>query len=488
MPQTLTQEQLQEQKLIQQQRITQQQLLSARLLGMSLAELEQNVQAEIDENPALECTFDEEGEGPSDTVGDTSDDNKDASPEEEFLQDELTTALNNMESDDEEEEHEVVYAEAPSFRDKIEEQVGELSLSEQERNIMDYLVGSLDDDGFLRKDLDTIVDELAIFENIDSSTEEVEQILLQLHTFDPAGIGARSLQECLRIQIERMEESRLRDCMTKVVERHFDLLVKGRWDKLKASLHLNDTQIDTLRRAFRRLNPKPGSTMGEIMGRSSQQITPDVIIYPATDGRILFDINMGNLPSLAISDSFAEMMDTYKNKDVHTLSRADEEAMVYVRRNVERANLYMEAIRQRQRTMSLTMKAIIEWQKQYFLSGEESDLRPMILKDIAEKTGLDISTISRVSNEKYAQTQWGIFPLKYFFSDSLSSEEGEELSLKAARRALQDIVECEDKRHPFSDEALAQEMAHRGYAVARRTVAKYRDMMGIPTSHLRKTR
>ncbi len=487
MPQTLTQEQLQEQKLIQQQRITQQQLLSARLLGMSLAELEQNVQAEIDENPALERTFDEEGEGPSDTGGNTNDD-KDTSPEEEYLQDELTTALNNMESDDEEEEHEVVYAEAPSFRDKIEEQVGELSLSEQERNIMDYLVGSLDDDGFLRKDLDTIVDELAIFENIDSSTKEVEQILLQLQTFDPAGIGARSLQECLHIQIERMEENRLRDCMAKVVEKYFDLLVKGRWDKLKASLHLNDTQTDTLRRAFRRLNPKPGSTMGETMGRSSQQITPDVIIYPATDGRILFDINMGNLPSLAISDSFAEMMDTYKNKDVHNLSRADEEAMVYVRRNVERANLYMEAIRQRQRTMSLTMKAIIEWQKQYFLSGEESDLRPMILKDIAEKTGLDISTISRVSNEKYAQTQWGIFPLKYFFSDGLSSEEGEALSLKAARGALRDIVEHEDKHSPLSDEALAQEMAKRGYVVARRTVAKYREKMGIPTCHLRKTR
>ncbi len=488
MPQSLTQQQIQEQKLVQQQRITQQQLLSAHLLGMSLAELEQNVRAEIDENPALERTLDEEEEGFSENSDSLTDSGTDSSQEQEDFQDELSTALRGMESDDEEEEREMVYAEAPSFRDEINEQVGELGLDEGERNIVDYLVGSLDDDGYLRKDLDTIVDELAIFENIDTTVEEVERLLCQLQTFDPAGIGARNLQECLHIQIERMAEGRLRDCMRQVVDRHFDLLMKGRWDKLKTSLHLNDAQVDTLRGEFRRLNPKPGATFGETMGRSTQQITPDFIVYPTADGRILFDINTGNLPSLSISDTFTEMMETYQSKGVESLSKADEEAMVYIKRNIDRAKLYVEAIRQRQHTMELTMKAIIEWQKPFFLSGEESDLRPMILKDIAEKTHLDVSTISRVSNEKYAQTQWGIFPLRYFFSDGLTSQEGEELSLKAARGVLREIVDNEDKHHPLSDEALAMEMARRGYSVARRTVAKYRDMLGIPTSHLRKTR
>ncbi len=488
MPQSLTQQQLQEQKLVQQQHITQRQLLTARLLSMSLAELEQNVDAEIYDNPALEVVGDV-GEGSlADDGDDQNGENTDTTQDQDDFRDEFTTALNNMESDDEEQEREIVYADIPSFRDKIEEQVGELTLSERERDIVDYLVGSLNDDGFLRKDLGMIVDELAIYEGIDTTEEEVERLLKEVQTFDPAGIGARNLQECLSLQIERKREGILKECMMQVVGRHFDLLMKGRWDKIKTALHLNDTQVDTLREEFRRLNPKPGATFGETMGRSTQHITPDVIVYPTADGRIRFDINTGNLPTLVVSETFADMMETYQGRDVRSLSKTEEEAMVYVKRNVERANLYMEALAQRQRTMELTMRAIIAWQKSFFLSGEESDLRPMILKDIAQKTGLDISTISRVSNEKYAQTQWGIFPLKYFFSDGLSTEEGEELSLKAAREALRDIVVHEDKCNPLSDEALAMEMKRRGFAVARRTVAKYRNQLGIPTSHLRKTR
>ncbi|MCD8306041.1 MAG: RNA polymerase factor sigma-54 [Prevotella sp.] len=496
MAQTLTQEQTQEQKILQQQRITQQHLLGVRLLGMPLAELEQSVNAELDENPALERAADDETLDSIDETGDFDEENAAAKEEREERQDELDKALEHMESDDEPGDYyassaavpDDVFGQAKSFRDDLNEQAGELVLSERERSIMDYLLGSLDSDGFLRKETAVLIEELAIYEYIETTADEVERLISLLQSFDPPGIGARSLQECLRIQIERKDDSRLKTCMLRVVNDYFADFTHLRWDKIQEALQLNDVQTDTLKSEFRRLNPKPGAALGETMGRSTQQITPDFIVWPTTGGRLTFEVNTGRLPSLAVSDSFLAMLENYKKTPAKEQGKREQEAMVYVKRKVEQASWFIDAVKQRQRTMEATMSAILAWQRKFFLTGEESDLRPMILKDIAAQTGYDVSTISRVCNEKYARTQWGTFPLRHFFTDNFSSDEGEELSSRKVKMALKELIDGEDKAHPLSDEALVDEMRKRGYNIARRTVAKYRDKMGIPVSKMRTER
>ncbi len=506
MEQGLDQHQIQEQKQLQQQRITQQQLLNVKLLSMSLAELEQNVAAELNDNPALEEAYDDDhtdlsadSNSSSDMDGDNdSDIDTEESMEKEERQDELNQALENMGSDDDmdgdrdydyrdtADYEEMVYGDTQSFYDKLNEQMGETELSDKEHRIMEYLIGSLDNDGLLRKDLDTIADELAIYENTDTTTEEVEEVLHKLQMFDPPGIAGRSLRECLRLQVERMDDSHLKERMLNVIDHHFEDFTKKRWENLKEELGLDDLRMQKLMEGLRKLNPKPGAAMGETVGRNMHQITPDFIVYTTEDGRISFDINNGNLPNLRISDSFEEMLDSYGKMDDRQMSKANRDAVVYIRRNMEKARWYMEAIRKRQQTMTLTMQAIINWQRKFFLEGDESDLRPMILKDIAEKTGLDISTVSRVSNEKYAQTQWGTFPLRFFFTDGYTKENGEELSTRKIKLALKDIVDKEDKKNPLSDEAIVKIMKKQGFPIARRTVAKYRDQLGIPKSLMRR--
>ncbi len=506
MEQGLDQHQIQEQKQLQQQRITQQQLLNVKLLSMSLAELEQNVAAELNDNPALEEAYDDDNtdlsadsNSSSDMDGDNdSDIDTEESMEKEERQDELNQALENMGSDDDmdgdrdydyrdtADYEEMVYGDTQSFYDKLNEQMGETELSDKEHRIMEYLIGSLDNDGLLRKDLDTIADELAIYENTDTTTEEVEEVLHKLQMFDPPGIAGRSLRECLRLQVERMDDSHLKERMLNVIDHHFEDFTKKRWENLKEELGLDDLRMQKLMEGLRKLNPKPGAAMGETVGRNMHQITPDFIVYTTEDGRISFDINNGSLPNLRISDSFEEMLDSYGKMDDRQMSKANRDAVLYIRRNMEKARWYMEAIRKRQQTMTLTMQAIINWQRKFFLEGDESDLRPMILKDIAEKTGLDISTVSRVSNEKYAQTQWGTFPLRFFFTDGYIKENGEELSTRKIKLALKDIVDKEDKKNPLSDEAIVKIMKKQGFPIARRTVAKYRDQLGIPKSLMRR--
>ena len=506
MEQGLDQHQIQEQRQLQQQRITQQQLLNVKLLSMSLAELEQNVAAELNDNPALEESLDDDHNslsGECDPVSDSDENSDTGEPSEETIekeerQDELNQALENMGGDDDmtgssaysyqdsADYEEMVYGDTESFYDKLNEQMGELVLTDTEQHIMEYLIGSLDNDGLLRKDIDTIADEIAIYENIDVTTEEVEAVLHKLQSFDPPGIAGRSLRECLRLQVERMDDSKLKERMLNVIDRHFEAFTKKRWENLKNDLHLDDLQMQTLMDGLRKLNPKPGAAMGETVGRNMHQITPDFIVYTTDDGHISFDINNGNLPNLRISDSFEEMLNSYSKMDPKQMNKSNRDAVVYLRRNMEKARWYIEAVRKRQQTMTLTMQAIINWQRKFFLEGDESDLRPMILKDIAEKTGLDISTISRVSNEKYAQTQWGTFPLRFFFTDGYTNENGEELSTRKIKLALKEIVDKEDKKNPLSDEAIVKIMKKQGFPIARRTVAKYRDQLGIPKSLMRR--
>lgn len=498
MAQEQIQEQQQTQALKQTQSITQQQLLQAQLIELPITQLLERVNAEMDDNPALEQHAEDSDFSEYTDYSENSETSDNANDfEQEERQSALDAALENIGRDDEElpvyqggqayqeEREDIVYGESQSFYDQLKEQMGVLEMDDRQRDIMEYLIGSLDEDGLLRKSLDTISDELAIYHAVDATPQEMEQVLRRLQEFDPAGIGGRSLQECLLLQIHRREPSRLRDLMERVVEDFFEAFTKKHWQKIQQSLQLSDLQTEVLMRELRKLNPKPGASLGEVMGRSLQQITPDFIIDTQDDGTVTFQLNIAELPELHVSQSFMDTLRAYQdNKE--NMSRQMKETLLYTKKKVDAAQGFIEAIRMRRQTLTTTMRAIIQWQHRYFEEGDESLLRPMILRDIAEKTGLDISTISRVSNSKYAQTRWGTFPLRHFFSDSYVTATGEELSTREIKSTLQEIIQAEDKQYPLSDETLGKLLAERGYPIARRTVAKYREQLGIPIARLRK--
>ena len=492
----------QTQQLKQGQNVSHQQLLQASLLELPVTQLVDRINTEMNDNPALETASpgDEDYELPDyqDAVEEIEGaDDFETANEREERQSALDEALSGIGRDDEdlpiyqggnavaEEREEMIYGETTSFYDQLKEQMGELDMSDKERDVMEYLIGSLDDDGLLRKDLEMICDELAIYHNIDISVEEIEQVLRLLQGFDPAGIGARTLQECLLLQIDRRDPSRLRDLMEQVVNDYFEEFTKKHWDKITSSLALNDAQAEVLFQELRKLNPRPGASLGETVGRSLQQITPDFIVDTQDDGTVTFTLNNSEVPELRVSQSFVDSMKEYQdNKD--NLSRQTKEALLYIKKKVDAAQGFIEAVKARRHTLTVTMRAIIQLQHQFFVDGDEASLRPMILRDVAEKTGLDLSTISRVSNSKYAQTRWGTFPLRHFFSDVYVTESGEELSTRQIKAMLRDIVEAEDKKHPLSDDQLKERLSEKGYPIARRTVAKYREQLGIPIARLRK--
>ena len=484
---TQIQEQLQQQKLGQ--TFSQQQLLQSSLIELPVAQLVDRINDD-DTIATEEADFG----GGSDADG--AEDFETATEREE-RQSALDEALNGIGRDDEdlpvyqsgssysEDREEMVYGETESFYDQLKEQVGEMELTDKERDIIEYLIGSLDDDGLLRKDLSIVSDELAIYHNIDASEKEIEHVLLILQAFDPAGIGARSLQECLLLQIERRDPSKLRDLMERVVNDYFEAFTRKHWDKIQEDLKLNDTQAEALFHELRKLNPRPGASLGETVGRSMQQITPDFIVDTQDDGTITFTLNNGEVPELKVSQSFVDSMKEYQQNKEH-MSKQTKEALLYIKKKVDAAQGFIEAVKVRRHTLSVTMRAIIQLQRQFFLDGDEASIRPMILKDVAEKSGLDISTVSRVSNSKYAQTRWGTFPLRHFFSDGYVTESGEELSTRQIKAALRDLVDAEDKRKPLSDDQLKDLLAEKGFPIARRTVAKYREQLGIPIARLRK--
>ena len=498
----MAQEQIQEQRLLQQQKlsqtITQQQLLQAQLTELPIAQLVERVNAEMDDNPALEVSDiePEYSDSPDSLDSQDSPENGD-SYEQEERQSALDAALESLGRDDEdlpvyqggysnqEEREEQVFGQSESFYDQLKEQMTMMDLTDTERDMMEYLIGSLDDDGLLRKPLHSICDELAVYHNIDVTEQQLERVLQKLQEFDPAGIGARTLQECLRLQIERRDPSRLRELMLQTVDNYFELFTKKHWKRLQQMLQLTDVQAELLIRELRKLNPKPGTSMGEVVGRSIQQITPDFIIDTHDDGTVTFSLNTGDLPELHVSQSFTDTLADYQNNK-EQMSNQMKEALLSTRKKVEAAQSFIEAIKSRRRTLTLTMKAIIQWQHHFFEDGDEASLRPMILKDIAEKTGLDLSTISRVSNSKYAQTRWGTFPLRHFFTDGYRTAGGEEFSTRRIKVTLRELIDAEDQQKPLSDDQLREMLSEKGFPIARRTVAKYREQMGIPIARLRR--
>ena len=499
------QEQIQEQRLTQGQKLTQaisqQQLLVSSLVELPITQLVDRINTEMNDNPALEVTspaYEDEpdyssySDAPDNGQEDFSERN-----EREERQSALDEALAGIGRDDEdlpvyhggsnmaEEREEMVYGESTSFYDLLNQQMMEIELSDRQRDILEYLIGSLDDDGLLRKPLDVISDELAIYHNINADEHEIGEMLHVLQDFDPAGIGAQSLQECLLLQISRRSESRLKTLMQQVITNYFEDFTRKHWTKIQNALSLTDLQAEALFAELRRLNPRPGASMGETVGRSLQQITPDFIVDTQDDGTITLTLNNGEVPELTVSQSFVDSMKEFQENKDH-LSRQSKEALLYIKKKVDAAQGFIEAIKVRRHTLTATMQAIIALQRQFFLDGDEASLRPMILKDVAEKTGLDLSTISRVSNSKYAQTRWGTFPLRHFFSDGYVTESGEQLSTRQIKAMLRDIVEGEDRRKPLSDDAIREELERKGFPIARRTVAKYREQLGIPIARLRK--
>ena len=336
--------------------------------------------------------------------------------------------------------------------------------------------------------LQQLQDELEVYHNIHTSPQELEHLLRILQNFEPSGIGARNLQECLILQVQHApdHQSPVKQQLLSLLQNHFQNLMLKRWDRIRRAMHLSDADVSRLKREVHRLNPRPGSSRGEAIGRNLQQITPDFFVDTADDGSLTLTQNNGHLPSLHVSQDDIDFLNAFEGRDPHQLSRSERDGITYLRDRVEKAQDFINAMEQRRRTLTITMQAIMKMQRPFFQSGDETLLRPMTLENIAKSTGLHLSTVSRVSNSKWVQTPFGIYPLRWFFTSAARLQEGDEVSVRNILAAVQEIVHAEDKHAPLSDDAIARQLQDRGYAVARRTVAKYREQLNIPVARLRK--
>ena len=358
-------------------------------------------------------------------------------------------------------------------------------LTEEEEIMAEYLIGSLDDDGMLRKGADTLIDELALYRGIYTNAKEIERILSIIQDFDPAGIGARSLQECLLLQLKLKPNTPLKKIEVEIIEKYCDDFTRKNKEKIMQRLDISEETYDEAVNELIKLNPRPGSSLGDIVGKNFQQIVPDFLVETEEDGSIHLTLNNGNVPELHLSREFNELLEEHTtNKE--NQSKDSRDAFLFLKQKVDAAQGFINAIKQRHQTLLSTMQVIIDMQRPFFLEGDETLLKPMILKDVAEKAKLDVSTVSRVSNSKYVQTNYGIFPLRFFFSDGYTTEEGEELSIREIKQLLKEAVDHENKENPYNDDELADILREKGYPIARRTIAKYRQQLHIPTARMRR--
>ncbi|MDR0892623.1 MAG: RNA polymerase factor sigma-54 [Mediterranea sp.] len=489
--------QVQSQAQQQVQTLSPQQILVVKLLELPAVEMEDRVRAELLENPALEegkeetDTDDEYNAADNATGDDASDTNEYDSLGDYLTEDDIPDYKlqeNNQSKDTKAED--IPFSDSTSFYEMLKDQLGERNLTEHQRELVDYLIGSLDDDGLLRKSLETVCDELQIYVGTECNMKELNEALQVLQDFDPAGIGARNLQECLLIQIRRRKEEDpgphpLLDLEERILQECYEEFTRKHWDRIVRKLEIDEETFHLALHEITKLNPRPGASMGETIGKNYAQIVPDFLIETDDDGTIHLSLNNRNIPELRMSRDFKELVEE------HTKNRANQpkeskEALMFLKQKMDAAQGFIDAIRQRQQTLLTTMQAIIDLQRPFFREGDESLLHPMILKDVAERTGLDISTISRVSNSKYAQTNFGIYPLKFFFSGGYVTEDGEEMSGREIRKILKECIDGEDKKKPLTDDELANILKEKGYPIARRTVAKYRLQLNIPVARLRR--
>jgi len=481
------------QKLALQQKLSPQQILLMKLLQIPSIALEQRIKQEIEENPALEdgSELDDsmsENEQEDEFENDLDNENGDEFDLNDYISDDdipsYKLQTNNYSADDERKE--IPYASGKTFQDNLIAQLGLRRLSEKQELIAQNLIGNLDDSGYLQRDLNAMVDDLAFTQNVTTTPNEILSVLEIIQDFDPAGVGARSLKECLLLQLHRKQNENPEIDLSLpilVIDRYFNEFTKKHYDKILKKAHIDEEQLKEAITEILKLNPKPGNSMSESV-KTNQYILPDFIITN-NEGKLELALNSKNTPELRLNKSYLDMIEAYaSDKSKKTSQQRD--AMMFVKRKIDSAKWFVDAIRQRQNTLYVTMNAIMEYQKDYFLTGDEVMLKPMILKDIAEIVKLDISTISRVANSKYVSTPFGTFLLKSFFSESMQTESGEEVSTREIKKILSDCIDAENKSKPLTDEQLTKILKEKGYNIARRTVAKYREQLSIPVARLRK--
>ena len=477
-----------QQKLLQ--KLSPQQIQMIKLLEVPAMQMEQRIKKELEENPALEEGADEE-EIRNEEQEEEQVEEKDKDQEEFTIDDyiddddipEYRLQAKNYSKDDDK-RMEIPFSAGSSFHEYLESQLILRDLSEKQKTLGEHILGNIDEDGYLRRELSNIVDDLAFQQNVTTTEEELEEVLAIIQDLEPAGVGARTLRECLLLQIVKRDQSAPEvELSYKILDQYFEEFSKRHYDKIVSRLNITEKELKSAIDEILKLSPKPGSAFGDTYSKSAQQIIPDFILELSEDG---FDLHLNsrNLPELRLSRSYNEMLQTYSREKGNKKEMKD--AVQFVKQKIDSAKWFIDAIKQRQNTLLLTMNAILKYQEEYFIDGDETKLKPMILKDVAEMTGLDISTISRVANSKYIQTHFGIFPLKFFFSEGLQTDSGEEVSTREIKRILQDCIDNEKKRRPLTDEKLTDILQGKGYQIARRTVAKYREQLNIPVARLRK--
>ena len=472
-----------EQKM--QQKLSPLQIQTIKLIEMPVQALEQHVREVMNDNPVIDDTPQKGEDEPRDvSISEVEEKEQGTSMEDSYgSQDDDIPAYNlhvNNWGKDERPEYNT-FSVKQSFTQSLQEQLGYRNLTEHQRTIASFIIGSLDDDGYLRRDIESLVDDLAFRAGVEATPEEVEQMLRVVQEFEPSGVGARDLRECLLIQLENKKRTPSVENAIRVLSEQFDAFKNRHFTKIMSRLHLSTDELKAVMEEIRRLNPSPGGQIDDSYNDQAQQVVPDFRL-DYENGQLLLSMPRFSIPELRINQKYSEIMETGRVSE----NKADKDAASFVKQKIDSAKWFIEALRQRQNTLESTMRAIIDYQHDYFVDGDESSLRPMVLKDIAEITGFDISTISRVVNSKWIETHFGIFPLKYFFSEGLENSEGEEVSTREIKKALREMVDAEDKRNPLTDDELVDGLSAKGYKVARRTIAKYRALLDIPTARLRR--
>ncbi len=472
------------------QKLSPQQIQVIKLLELPMLQLEQRIKKELEENPVLELEEGEFGpdqeESPNDLKTKEDGDNEEFSVDDYLNEEDYPSyryEANNYSKD--EKGVDMPYSEASSFHEYLQEQIAMVMLGEEDAILAEQIIGNIDEDGYLRRELDAIVDDVAFSRNILTDEKRLAAILRVIQDLDPAGVGARDLRECLMIQLVRKDLGReeIRRAY-RILDEMFEEFTKKHYDKIQRKFNLEEDDLREAMDEILKLNPKPGSSYSNNLNRGNQTIIPDFILEIVNDEMIL-SLNQRNVPELNISNYYANMLKTFRDNG-KGMSNDQKDALLFVKQKIDSAKWFIDAIKQRQETLMLVMNALLQFQREFFVEGDETKLKPMILKDIADMTGLDISTISRVSNSKYIQTHFGIYSLKYFFSESMQKEDGEEVSTREIKSILKECVGNENKHKPVTDDELANILKEKGYNIARRTVAKYREQLDIPVARMRK--
>ena len=474
-------------ELKQTQKLSPLQIQTIKLIELPVQELEQRVREELNNNPVLDDDAPQGGAEKDVSISELQDKESNEGSAEDayssYSDDESIPSYNlhvNNWGKDERPEYNT-FSVKQSFTQSLMEQLGFRNLTDHQRTVASFIIGSLDDDGYLRRDLDSLVDDMAFRAGVETTPEEVEKMLKVVQEFEPVGVGARNLRECLILQLEDRKSTPAVEHALTILTDWFDDFSGRHFQRIMARMHISEEEMKDAMREIQKLNPSPGGQIDDSYNDQAQQIVPDFRL-DYEGGELILSMPRFSIPELRINHKYADILETSK----YTTDRSQKEAATFVKQKIDSAKWFIEALRQRQNTLESTMKAIIEYQHDYFIDGDETHLRPMVLKDIAERTGFDISTISRVVNSKYIETHFGVFLLKYFFSEGLENKDGEEVSTREIKKVLQDCVDKEDKHNPLTDDELVDVLSKHGYKVARRTIAKYRAQLDIPKARLRR--